>query len=269
MRVLGEVSALAILALLVLASCTGEERLPPEFPKPDLPTVTAPELKTFCNAETQSFGAELREDDPLDATVLQRFGRFFSLLVRQDGHDFGDGQVAFSGRVLAAWVEDAENSERITAFERAFGKRLLVSEFSRVNMMNPRTILVPVSMAGAGGIEMNFVFVVTKAGDLRRTLFSQDDLNGALRGVTTMKGALDLLEWRNMLGYEYPSGGGVKPKCTARSVAEAGDGWTIAGVSVLSNCDRTRYRDFFVSRTGKIDIVSETVSVLPPPFCVF
>jgi hypothetical protein len=91
---------------------------------------------------------------------------------------------------------------------------------------------------------------------VERVLYTVEDLQANLRSVSSPSGALDMLEYKGLIGLPFVLADmDTRTACTAKSVQENAGGWTIRGLEMQPNCSRTGIVDYRVGRAGNVHIL--------------
>ena len=180
----------------------------------------------------------------------------------------------------------ADNDNKLLALERAFGKRLSLSSFND-DMQNPEDIIRQYRQQGKAtqslkgvaigysstfaGLAATLILLSDPDGKVDRVLYSQDELDEALRGVRSLAGAMDLISMRKLAGMEndmlHP-GNHPYPLCNTGSINEDRAGWTIQGVEILPQCANSALLDYRVLRTGETIPANLRSPTKPKRLCV-
>lgn len=203
---------------------------------------------TLCRASEKL--AELDFDDRHDVAVVSRFGSVCLKLSRQEGLDFG--LKAYACDVSVSRMNDERSIAERENLQRAFGPQLRIAILLRSTVEGKPLAHVPLLTA----VGAKFIILSSAPGQVDRILYTVEDLQQTLRNVQSPSGALDILEYKGLVGLPFVRAHmDMRTVCTAKSVRENAAGWTILGLEMQPNCSDTKIVDYRVDRTANVHIL--------------
>ncbi len=234
------------------------------------PVATDPELMQICASTTDLYGRPLDVHEVADARVQSRFGSVCHSLERLDGIDFGNQRIVYActlamlrraipghGPSPAQLLEAFGRPIDLKMFDHSLGEaddvraRIYDGANNKEEIDNATPNAV---MSLGGGVIGTFIVLTDDAGQVDAILFTRGETKKALRAVTSLAGALDLVELENYSGF-VNAVGARRPLCTAGTIERNSSGWTIGNVHVHENCSPAKAIDIRVEKTGSIAIV--------------
>jgi hypothetical protein len=191
-------------------------------------------------------------DDRRDMAIFSRFGAACFELSRQQGLDFGPGVEAYECNVFLPRMTDERSSAERDKLRKAFGPQLRIVALASSNKAGKPLAQFPL-MAGVGA---KFIILSSAPDQIDRVLYTVEDLQQALRRITSPSGALDILEYKGLIGIPFlPEDTASRTVCSAKEIREDTGGWTIMGLEVLPNCSRKSIIDYRVDRAGTVHVL--------------
>lgn len=204
----------------------------------------------FCRASEKLAALDL--DDRRDVAMIARFGSACFQLSRQAGLDFGPGLQAYDCNVFLSRVNNEHSRAERGRLRTAFGPQLRIAALASSYEAGKPLAEVPL-LTGVGA---RFIILSSAPSQVDRVLYTVEDLQQTLRRVQSPSGALDMLEYKGLIGHPFVLAEmDMRTVCTAKSVRENAGGWTILGLEMQPNCSSTKIVDYRVDRAGNVHIL--------------
>lgn len=235
------------------------------------------ELARLCEAQTP-FRQALQVGDAADAAVQARFGSACFQLVRAEGLEFtGSDRVYVCKSTIYRQPDNPRALQSIIQQTRAFGRPLKIEDFdplaSEPDDIRARTDLkqkAPEAMLARrplgfftsyAGINGSFLILTDSAGAVQDVLYTYGDFDRAIHAISSLSGAMLLLEIKNQAGF----GGAKREQCLIKSIKGDSTGWSVRGLPVKRNCLPPVVRDVHIGRNGAV-VLEQEYSPPPKPF---
>ena len=235
------------------------------------PNLAKTELPQLCQSE-MPFRQPLTRDKPVedsaDAKVAEHFGAACWRLAKLNGLEF-----AGTDRTYLCVMSVSRDPNTKTAIEadriqqQAFGRRFRMEDFDtragEPDDVRDRMLARPQSgsrsrlplgvSAGFHGLTGRFLLLTDKDGTFIRALYTYDDFDRAGPNVTSLSGAMTLLELKNQTGF----GGARNEQCKISSITPEAAGWRVEGLPVQRNCAKSVVRDVRIGRDGSVEQIRQ------------
>lgn len=225
------------------------------------------ELADLCQSATP-FRLPLENTSTADEKIAERFSTACYRLSRIEGLQFKDAERVYLCTATALRDRgDPRIALTLARQEKAFGRVLRIEDFDRSagepddirERANSRRSAhdltrLPLGVsAGFAGVHGKFLLLSDGQGSLQKILYTYDDFDRSIQGVSSLSGAMFVLELKNIVGFVNAR----DEQCKTGKLSFDGNAWTAESMEVQRNCARPVMRDVRVERNGSVQLLRQ------------
>lgn len=225
------------------------------------------ELAELCRSATP-FRLPLQKTSAADEKISERFSSACYHINRIEGLQFKEAERVYLCTATAYRnPNDPRVAPELARQEKAFGRKLRIEDFDRSagepddirermnRQRSPRDLThLPLGgSTGFAGVYGKFLLLTDSEGNLQKILYTYDDFDRSIREISSLSGAMILLELKNIAGF----GPAIEGQCRTGKLRFDGKAWTAEAMEVPRNCAKPVMRDVRIEKNGSVHLLRQ------------